>query len=369
MQFTVKKVNLTKSLSVLNKAVNPRVSLPMLSNILIRTEKGRLKLTASDLQLTISAWIGAKIDSTGEITVPAKLLTEFASQITEENIDAELSGSTLKLSTPKVKATFAGMPATEFPSIEAAKGTQSFTYNSIEFLSGLSKVAFAVASDESRPVLTGIYFKLLGNTLTVAGTDGFRMAEHKFKTESTYEEELKCIIPARSFLEVVKSFSAVSDVLTFDINLERNVILVTTEDLEAQIRLLEGEYPDYEAVLPDEFATEIKLMSVELASAIKLASVFSRENGNMIKVIAENGAAQVISQPTEQGSNSSNLVAEIEGDDVQIAFNARYLLDFVNAVTDVELAFKTVEALKPGMFKIIGNEDYFYLVMPMRASW
>jgi len=369
MKFTVKQSNFTKGLNIVNKAVNPRTSLPMLSNVLIKTEKGQLKLTASDFVATISVWMGAKIDEQGEYTVPAKLLTDFVGQLTDDTFEAQLIGAQLRLKTAKATANFSGMPGKEFPTIDVQRSAKSIKLDAKKFLDALAKVSFAVATDESRPILTGILLKAQNTTLTLAGTDGFRMAEHKITLESPVTEEIKCVIPGKYFLDVVKSFAATSSELNIYLENDRNTALVWVEDMEAQLRLLEGEYPDYEAIVPSEFTTVIKTTTREIGNAIKLARVLARETGNMIKIVASSDKIEVLSQPNETGNNDSLLIGELDGEDIQIAFNAKYLIEFVNNMGDHEISFNTVEALKPGMLKIEGNNDYYYLVMPMRANW
>ncbi len=369
MKFTVKKQNLSKALSILNKAINPRTSLPLLSNILIKTEKGRLKMMSSDLMTTISVWIGAKIDEQGEFTVPAKILTDFVAQLKDDTIDFSLEGSTLKSITTKAKSSFSGMPASEFPTIEADENAKSITVKSKLFLDALSKVSFSVAIDESRPILTGIYVRINEGRLVLASTDGFRMAEYRLDVEETDVKEFACVVPGKYLFEIAKSFCSEAEDIRISLNEKRNVILISVEDMQAQIRLLEGNYPDYEAIIPDEFTTDIVLRSEELSNGLKLASVFAREGGNMIKLSVADSNLEIVSQPTELGSNVTDVVSEISGEDIQIAFNAKYLIDFTNNIADDEVTIKLLESLKPGMFRLSNNKDYFYIVMPMRANW
>ena len=369
MEFTVLREKLSKGLQTVNRAVNVRSPLAVLSNILIRTEKGRLKITASNLQITISAWVGAKVDKDGEITVPARLLTDFVSQITDEKLNAIVDGSTLKISTAKAKATFMGIPASEFPEISKVEKGVKVELDSKSLLNALQKVQFAVATDEGRPVLTGMYLNLSNSTLTIAGTDGFRMAEYKFKLKESVKKPLECVVPARALFDIVKAFSAESKKISLTINLEHNLVFIKIDDMEAHLRMIEGEYPNYSEVVPDEFDTQIKIAKEELTSGIKLASIFSRDMGNMIKIIANKKSIEAISQPTEAGSNSTEMKGEFEGENLEITFNAKYLLDFLTNIPEDEIEFKAGGSTKPGLFNIVGNKNYFYLVMPMKANW
>lgn len=369
MQFTVLQENLHKGLSIVGRAINQRSPLPVLSNILIKTDKGRIKVTASDLQITISSWIGAKVDEPGEITVPAKVLTDFTNQLSEEKIEMTLDGGTLKVNTEKANANLTTIPASEFPDLELSEEGNKITLKSEELVKAIQQVQFAAAADESRPVLTGIYLRAEGNTLIIACTDGYRMAEYRLKLGAEVNEPVKCVIPAKAFSDIVKSFAPKSDDIELIINSENNAVVVRVEDHEAQLRMIEGEYPDYEAVLPKEFNTEVRVSRSELLRAIRLANVFSKDIGNSVKIVASEEGIEAKSQPSESGSNVSKVNGEVEGEDIEITFNAKYLLDFLSNIDESELIFKALDPLKPGLFNIADNKNYFFLAMPMKANW
>ncbi len=382
MKFTVLRNNLLHGLQIVSKAVNTRSPLPVLSNVLIKTEKGRIKLTTSNLHVTISTWLGAKIDDQGEFTVPAKLLLEFVSQLTDEKIDFELEGAVLNVTTEKSNAHFSGIVASEFPEILTVEDGEKIDLDAGEFAKALHHIQYVVATDESRPELTGVYLELSGDKLVLAGTDGFRMGEYTMKLSQNVKNEVSCILPAKSLADIVKTFSAEVEggdegeskgkngkKISLLINNDRNIAVVSIEDMTAYVRMIEGQYPEYKAIIPDEFVTEVKLAKDELASGVKLANIFARDKGNMVKFVVNDGEVEVLSQPTESGSNSTKLKAEVEGDDLSIAFNARYLLEFFNNVSGDEVVFKASESTKPGWFQIVGQDNYFYLVMPMKANW
>lgn len=388
MKFTVIRENLSNALNVVSKAVNQRSPLPILSNILIKTEKGMVQLFASDLQMSISARVGAKIDEPGEITVPAKILIEFVNQVNSDKIDFSLSGSVLKLSTDKVNAKLTGIPASEFPVMDRPDKGYEVTLPSELFSKAIQKIQYVVAVDEGRPVLTGIYFKITKNELVIAGTDGYRMAEYSMGLQSSplgikEDEVVSCVVPAKAFSENIKAFAGKSSDITFTIFSENNVVTLKADDYEAQIRLIDGEYPDYISVVPSDFTTTVTIDSNEFSNGIKLASIFARDIGNMIKLVIKDGAIESISQPSESGSNVTKMSADLEGEDISIAFNAKYLLDFVsNQNSSGEIIFKTSDPLKPVLFSINGEENYFvdgkkvpgfkryfHLIMPMKSSW
>ena len=369
MKFTVLKENFFKGLNVVGKAINSRTSMPILSNVLIKTEKGRLSMTASGLQLSITAKIGAKVDSDGAIAVPARLLAEFVSQVSGEKIDAELKGSIFKVNTDKSSASFAGADAGEFPTIDLVDKGLEVELSAKEFTQVLQLVGFTVASDEGRPVLTGIYCKAEGSSIIFAGTDGFRMAEYKMKLGKSVSEKIEFIVPARSFIEVGRAFVTEDEKLTLVVDPERNLVAMKAADMEAPFRIIDGEYPDYQSIIPAEFSSEVHISKSEFENGIKLANIFSRESGNMVKLVVKKGSVESISQPTETGSSSNEMSAEVTGEEVEIAFNAKYLLEFLANATEDDLVFKISEPLKPGLFKFEGKDHYLYIVMPMKANW
>ncbi len=369
MQFTVLQENFQRGLAVVSRAVNSRSPLPVLSNLLIKTDKGRIKVTASDLQITISSWIGAKVDAPGEITVPAKILIDFVNQLSDEKIEITLDGANLKVTTEKAKANLMTIPATEFPNLELPEDGNKLSIKSSEILKAIQQVQFASATDESRPVLTGIYLKAEKDILVIACTDGYRMAEYKLKLSKKVDTPVKCVIPARAFSDIVKSFAPKSENIEITINSEKNAVVVRAEDSEAQLRMIEGQYPDYESVLPKEFTTEILVSRAELLNAIKLTSIFARDIGNSVKISANEDSIEARSQPSEAGSNLSKINGELTGDNIEITFNAKYLLDFLNNIDEAEIIFKASDSLKPGLFNIVGQDNYFFLAMPMKANW
>lgn len=369
MNFIILRENANKALAIVQKAVNARSPLPILGNVLISAEKGRITFTTSNLNMTISVAVGGKVDVEGAITVPAKLFFDFVSQLTDEKFEATLDGTTVRVASQKVKAEFHGVPASEFPKLEPLEKPFSVTLPSAVLSEALQKIQYVVASDESRPVLTGVYMKLAKNVLTLAGTDGFRMAECTLKLPVTVEKEMKCVIPAKALADIVKSFSVESETLDVAIDETRNSVVVKTDDMEAFIRMIEGQYPDYAAIVPADHASEITVEKDEFSSAVKLANVFAKDLGNMVKIVAKSDGVTVLSQPTESGSNAITMNAKLDGDELEIAFNARYLLEFLQNTENATIHFQATESTKPGMFRIKGKDNYFYLVMPMKANW
>lgn len=395
MKFTVLQKNLIKGLNVVGKAVNPRSPLPILNNVLIKAENGRLKLTASDLSVIISIWVGAKVENDGEIAIPAKILSDFVNSILDEKIEGELDESKLTLKSDRFNAKFNGAHAADFPVLENYSDGTFFKIKHSELTAALSKIHFAVATDDTRPILTGFYFSIRKNgelsVLKIAGTDGFRMGEYTINlTDDAAENSF--IIPAKTLFDIVKSLPSDSEEVIFYLNPSKSFITLKAVDIEAQIRLISGDYPDYENLVPKEYTTESIVEKSEFENSIKLVSVFAKDQGYAVKFKIENDFVEASSQPTELGSNVAKLSAIKEGDDITISFNGRFLLDFLSNVSSDKIIFKTLGPTKPGLFMLSdevinkesdtkpkkdkggknnpqSNSSYWYLVMPIDVNW
>lgn len=369
MKISLLKDNFYKGVSIASKAVSNKASIPSLGNILIKTDENQVKLTASDLFVTISVWVSAKIDEAGATTVPAKLLNSFLSQINEEKIDCALDGDSFNVKTGKVNSTFSTISAEQFPSIEGFDVEEVIPLKSEEILAAIQSIQFIPSVTDSRPVLTGILFKMSGDMLTLAVTDGFRMAESKTKLSKAVSKDYSFILPARSAIDIIKSFGAEAEELQMSPIPSKNAVSFKVPHMEAQIRVIEGDFPNYKAILPESFATTVSMAKDQIFNAIKLASIFAKDYDNMVKLIIKDSKVVVKSQPTESGNNTIDVEAKIEGSDIEIAFNAKYINDFLSNAANNTISFLANDPFKPAGFRLDGNENYIYIVMPMKAGW
>ena len=368
MKFNTLKDSFLKGINTVSKALNTKTSIPALSNILIKTEANNIKVTASDLHVTISAKIGAEIEKEGSTSVPGKLLTSFISQLSAEKIKCHLDGENFKVQTDKVKSSFATISAEEFPGVEILHEGNLLKIKSADLAKALQHIQFVPAISDSRPVLTGIFIKIAQNKLILAATDGFRMVEYVLSVKSG-DLETSCIIPAKSFTDIAKAFCAEEEEIDVYINKEKNVLGLKIKDMEAQLRMIDGDYPNYRAIIPAQFGSKAVLDKDSLGTGIKLASIFSKDYDNMVKISQSTVGVEIKSQPTESGSNSSMVDGVFTGTDLDIAFNAKYMIDLVNNASGEKIVIESNESLKPVAFKVEGNENFIYIVMPMRAGW
>lgn len=367
MRVSVLQENLAKGLSIVSRSATTRAQLPILSNILLATEKERLKLSATDLETGINFYLGAKIEEKGAITIPAKVLFEFVSSLPAGKVSLETKGDSLKLSSGNFKAEINGIGAAEFPPIPSFSGKPTLTFEMKTFKEIIDQVAFAAAIDEGRPVLTGVRLTIKNDKLVLAATDGYRLSVKKLKNLlKTKGLKKTLIIPARTLQEVVRiKEEGKVKILLME---KGNQVIFGLEDTEVVTRLIEGEFPPFEKIIPREKKTSLVVDREEMMKAVKIAAIFARETANIVKFKISNDKLQISANAPQVGRNESLVEAKIEGGENKIAFNFRYLLDFLNAVAVEEIVLEMTGPLNPGVFKPKGDSSYLHIIMPVRVQ-
>lgn len=366
MKISCIQEKLNKGLSLVNRIVSNRGSLPILSNVMLTSDKGRLKISATDLEIGINTWIGAKVEEEGSITVPARLISEFVNTNKDQTINMALNNNDLEIFSEKYKANIKGINASEFPLIPNIKKDIFASIDSQELNTALSEVYFAAAVDETRPVLTGILFKFIGGKLKIAATDSFRLAEKEIIFKDGSKQEKQIIIPQRAAIELIRIISNFSGKI--DIYLEENQVLFTFGDTEFTTRLINGSYPDYEQIIPKKHQTEINITKNEFSDAIKMASYFARETANNIKIKTEESKLKISANSPQVGDNVSEINAQITGNACEIAINAKFALDFLNVIKDQNINIKINENNSPVLFSSQEKKGYLYIIMPLRVE-
>jgi len=373
MKFTVLQSDLLKGINIVSKAVSFRGSLPILGNILIQSDAGRLKLCATDLDKSITTWVGGKIDDGGVITIPAKILAEFISNLPSAQVEGSVEGTTLTLKSQKATAVFNGTDAEEFPLPQnLSKGDFNLKIGTGEFQAALSEVYFAAAMDESRPILTGVYIEKEGKNLSMVAVDGFRLSERSLKV---VEEEhpakklsKKLVLPARTLLEIARLAQGAGDILSISILESENLAVFEVEDLIATSRILEGEFPDYKKIIPKDKKVCVEVSTTEFFNAIKIANVFAKDASNVVKISirSEERGVFISSEALEIGHNETFVDAKIEGENMEIIFDGKFLNDFLSNVKSEELIIETEGSVSPVVFKPKARNDYTHIIMPRR---
>lgn len=374
MRFSCLQENLTKGLSVVNRFVSPRTQLPILANILLVSAPGELKLGATNLETGISLRLGAKTDEEGEIAIPAKTLVELVGSLPAGKIDFSTEGSNLKIASQKFQAVINGMSAQEFPPFPVPAGKQKFSFKKNEFILPVSQTAFAAAGEESRPTLSGIKIFKEGKELLFVATDGYRLSLKRMSSFPAEENLPEAILPARTLTEVARILSEEKEeAVGLEIAKEGGQAIFRLSQAEIFCRLLEGQFPNFEKIIPTGFSLRCFLGREELSSAVKTAAIFAREAANIVKFKIHPSAGsgskfEVSANAPQVGENTTEIEAKIEGEDGEIAFNTRFLQDFLSVVSTEEIVFEMQGPLSPGVFKVKDDDSFLHIIMPVRLQ-
>jgi DNA polymerase III subunit beta len=362
--------NLARGLSVVSRAVSNR-SLPVLTNVLLKTEDAGLKLTATNLEIGITYWVPGKIETDGATSVPARLLTDLVNSLPGgEPIDLELGdGETLHIRSGRFESNIKGIAADDFPTVQTA-GERPVTRIPQNVLRhALEETAFAAASDEARPILTGVLARFEGDQLTLAAADNYRIA---VKTITILDpvEETSVVIPARALHELSRVLTDTDDPVSVVLAHARNQILFHLEGVDLVSRLIDGQYPNYQSVLPASHSTRAVLDREELLRAVRPAALIAHESANIVKlgVGLDGDPGITVSANAEVGDHVGRIEAEVDGDGTTIAFNARFLADVLTNVDAEQFALELNGPLSPGVFKPLGDDRYVHVVMPLRTT-
>jgi DNA polymerase-3 subunit beta len=363
--------NLARGLSIVSRAVSSRSTLPVLANVLLKTEDAGLKLTATNLEIGITYWVPGKIESDGATTVPAKLLTDLVNSLPAgDKVDLELGpGESLHLKSGRFETHIKGIEADEFPAIQTAGDRPTTRVAQNVLRRALNETAFAAASDEARPILTGVLARFEGNQLTLAAADNYRIA---VKTIAILDAvpETSVVIPARALNELARVLADVDDPVEIVLAGGRNQVLFHLDGIDLVSRLIDGQFPNYQQVVPKEHSTRAVLDREELLRAVRPAALIAHESANIVKLqIGADGEAGItVSANAEVGDHVGQVEAAVEGDGTTIAFNARYLADVLTNVDADQFALELNGPLSPGVFKPIGDDQYIHVVMPVRTT-
>ena len=379
MKLSCLQENLSKGLAVVSRAVATRSTLPVTQNVLISTDQSRLKLSATNLEIAITTWIGASIEDEGAITLPARILTEFVNTLEGDKIDFSLpeGNGILNISSGRSKATINGIDAEEFPPIPTVLDGIRAVVNAGVLKKAISRVAFAAATEESRPVLTGVELKIEGNDISLAAADGFRLAVQKDKLTEAIDGNIEVIIPARTMNELNRLVSDDSEEIEVVMTPTRGQILFRSGDIEIVYQLLQGNFPNYQQLLPEEHSTRSIFDTNALQRAVRSASIFARDGSNIVRMQLvppteedDNGKALISARSEEVGDNEDVVDAEsLEGEESKIAFNSRYLMDVLAVLDKGNVVLETTTASSPGVFKPVEEDGYTHVVMPMFVQW
>ena len=376
MRFSCLQENLAKGLTIVGRAVATRSTLPVLSNILMATDEGRLKLSATNLEVGINCWIGAKVEEDGATTVPARLLTDFVNSLPPERIDAQLvtRTQTMNLKCSNNEANIKGIDAQEFPLILALSEDTGIKLEAGTLREMIGQVCFAAAVDESRPVLTGVLAELAGTRLTMAAADGFRLSVRHTQLPQEAPVPASVIIPARALQELARVSAEENEPIRMTIAPNRSQVFFRLTDIDLISQLVEGNFPDYKQIIPKSHSTHTVVDTAELLKAVKIASLFAREAANIVRLRITpgeqgmGGRLTVTATSADLGDNVSEINAAVEGQTIEIAFNAKYLQEVLAVIHTPQVSLQTSNPQSPGVLRPVGDESFVHVIMPMHIA-
>jgi DNA polymerase-3 subunit beta len=377
MRLTCLQENLNRGLGIVGRAVATRTTLPITNNVLLATDQSRLKLAATNLEMAITCWIGAKVEEEGAITVPARLLTEFINSLPNDKVDINLSPQTktLELKCARFEARISGVDAKDFPPIPKVEEGVTTKVEVEELRRGITQVVFAAATEESRPVLTGVDADFDGDLVTLAAADGFRLAVYKLSLATPVSQKSKVIIPARTLAELNRLMADQEEPVEITVNPNRSQALFRLKNIELVSQLVQGAFPNYAQLIPRSYNTQVVVDVAAFLRATKTASIFARDGSGIIRLVIVPGGEltpgkMTISARSEEiGDDVGEIDAIVEGEEAKIAFNGKYLVDVLSVLRESQVALETTNPSSPGVIRPVGVDNYIHVVMPMFVQW
>lgn len=368
MQAKVLQPTLTKGVSLVSRAVASRNTLPVLGHILLTASNGRLQLSASNLEIGLTCWVGAAIEGEGAITVPAKTLADLVPTLPNETIALTLDQLTLRVACGRFKANLKGLPADEFPNLPTLDPDTAVQFPSDDFRAAIKQVIFSVATDQARPALTGVLLELCNQQATVVAADGFRLAVRTLNLPALVASPARVLIPAKALNELARGLDV--DEPVFMSLLEEKQAVFRNGSLELTAQLLEATFPDYGRIIPAGQTMRVTVNTAELRKACKTTDVFAREAAHTLRLrIEPEGRVTVSAVSAETGDNRAEVDAVVNAaDSLEIAFNARYLLDALEVIDTPQVALELTAPNMPATLKPVGCDDQLYVVMPMQVQ-
>lgn len=369
MRLSLTQENLSRALSSVGRAVSARASLPVLSNVLLATDGNRLRLSATNLEIGINYWVGSKVEQQGSLTVPARLFAEFVSSLPHGTIELSGNDTVLTVKTINYESKLNGIMADEFPEIPTVTTDPVVTLPALELKEALAQVVVAASADEARPVLAGVYLYVEDGGLYLVATDSYRLAEKRIELGDGAPEALSVIVPARTMQELARLLGDAAE--TVEVYLDENQVMFRLGDIELVSRLIEGQFPQYRGIIPEQAESSFEIDVAEFTRITKVASLFARESAGSVKLdIRAEGQVSVMSSDSEVGGNTSMADCEVAGGDAQVSLNARYLTDALSVMKSSRVAFATSGKDKACVLSPAGDgatDDYMHIVMPLRT--
>lgn len=376
MKVSCLQENLQRALARVSRAVATKTALPVLSNVLLATDDGRLRIAATNLEIGVTTWVGAAVEGEGRITVDARLLSEFVNTLPNAPVTLEVEPGrlVLQVQSGRDKAGINGLDADDFPVIPKLDEAEALAV-AIEpqhLREMIGQVEFAAAADDSRPVLAGVLARFEDQSLTLAAADGFRLAVRQGELLEAVPERLDVIVPARAMRDLARLIGDHDEPLRLAITPNKSQLLVRVGETEFLSRLVDGTFPDFRQIVPREFSTRLEIGRDAFLNAVRRASYFARDNNDVVRLQVHGGdeefmpgTVEISATAAERGSSQSFVDASVDGPETQIAFNARYLSDVLGVVRNGQVLIGMNGGSQAGVVRAVGVEEYTHVIMPM----
>jgi DNA polymerase III subunit beta len=375
VRLSCKQEELQRALTHVSRAVSRKSTLPVLSNVLLTTAESTLKLAPTILQIAIPATIPAEVESQGVTTVRADLLTEFVSSLPNDNVafDLDSTSQSLALTCARSKAHIKGISAEDFPSLPSIEeGQVTARIDPHVFREMVTQVAFAAATDDSRPVLAGVLCELQDGRLTLAAADGFRLSVRSAEVTEQPGGDLSIVVPARSLQELARIIADEDESVDLWITPNESQLLAKAGSVEFLTRLIDGHFPDFRQIIPQQYETRAVIGREDFLAAARRAKLFAQSNNDIVRIQVkpgddelDPGIATISAQAAETGDNEDSVEASIEGNESQIAFNGRYLTDVLSVIRGGDVALEMTSPNAAGVLRPVGDHDFTHVIMPM----
>jgi DNA polymerase-3 subunit beta len=376
MKVSVLQENLAKGLGIVSRAVSPRSTLPVLANVLVATDEGRLRLSATNLEMGITCWLGSKITEEGSTTVPARTFLDLVNTLPNGQMDMDFAirTQTLHVRSGASNTDIKCIDAQEFPPLPIPDLNGGVVFNVADLREMIHQVVFAASTDDARPVLTGVLVTVEGNQVTMAAADGFRLSVRTAELSEPAGQSIQAIIPARALNELARIAGEGDDKVTMALPPGRGQVIFRTKDTELISQLIEGNFPDFQQIIPTGQNTRTIVSTAEFLKACKQAEIFARDGSHIARLNItpgdelQPGVVEISAQSEETGSSEAVIDATIEGQPVLIAFNVRYLREVLDIVKTPNVALETTAAAAPGLIRPMGEDGFLHVIMPMHLG-
>lgn len=376
MKVSCLQENLARGLGIVGRAVSPRSTLPILGHILIATDEGRLRLSATNLEIGINCWLGARVEEEGGIAVPARTFIDLVNAFPPDQVhmDGIVRTMTLNVRCGRSEDNVKGMDAVEFPLVPVPEGEGAVRLEPELLRTAIAQVAFAAATDEARPTLTGVYMRFEGERMTMAAADGYRLSVRHATLSEPVGEPLSMIVPARAMVELGRICADQEEPVLVTVTPDHNRILFQLKDIVLVSQLIPGSFPDYQQIIPRERNTRTVVATADLLKGCRTAQIFARDGAHIVQFQIHPGSEltpgrMVISATSaETGDHVTELEVQVDGAPVEIAFNVRYMIEVLSAIGTPQIALETLSSSSPGVLRLVGDENFIHVAMPMHLG-